>query len=87
MARQVLAGGGNARSVQLTPVAISALRRSRSAGQNWAVLTRKNRNHFFGCLCQEMLRMLTDKPRQAEGRLLLREKILEEANAGPAAPR
>jgi hypothetical protein len=31
--------------------------------------------------------MLTDKPRQAEGRLLLREKILEEANAGPAAPR
>ena len=87
MARQVLAGGGNAQSVQLTASAISALCRSRSAGRDRAVLTWKNRNHFFAGMWREMHRPLTDKPRQAEGRLLLRQEILEEANAGPAVPR
>jgi RNA polymerase sigma factor (sigma-70 family) len=64
MARRLLAGEGNAHSVRPTALVISALRRSRTGGQDWGDLTWENRNHFFACMYREMRRALTDHARR-----------------------
>ncbi len=64
MARQLLAGEGNAHSVRATALMVSAFRRSLSPDQDWADLTWKNREHFFGCMYREMRRALTDHARR-----------------------
>jgi RNA polymerase sigma factor (TIGR02999 family) len=64
MARQLLAGERNAHSVRPTALVNSALRRSRTAEQDWSDLTWQNRNHFFACMYREMRRTLTDHARR-----------------------
>lgn len=64
MARQLLAGEGNAHSVPPTALVVSAFRRSLSPDQDWADLTWNNRDHFFACMYREMRRALTDHARR-----------------------
>lgn len=63
MARGLLRRESHAESLQATALVVTALRRQRSADQDWSTVTWQNRQYFFGAMYQAMQRALIDHGR------------------------
>jgi len=70
MARRLLSTESEAYSFTPTALAVTALRRSKLAAQDWEQVRWENRNHFFSCLAQAMRHALVDhaRKRKSKGR-------------------